>query len=73
MAMSIQGEKGDQWTLYWTETTKLKNGLTFGELKAGQGPFRLHRKGRKDVDHRASPDGQSGIRTEPASPMERGA
>ena len=35
MMMSVQGEKGDQWTLYWTETTKLKNGLTFGELKGG--------------------------------------
>jgi Cu/Ag efflux protein CusF len=35
MTMTIQGEKGDQWTLYWTETTKLKNGLTFGELKSG--------------------------------------
>jgi Cu/Ag efflux protein CusF len=35
MMMSVQGEKGDQWTLYWTETTKLKNGLTFGELRSG--------------------------------------
>ena len=35
MMMAVQGEKGDQWTLYWTETTKLKNGLTFGELKSG--------------------------------------
>jgi hypothetical protein len=35
MMLSVQGEKGDQWTLYWTETTKLKNGLTFGELKSG--------------------------------------
>ncbi len=33
--MLVQGEKGDQWTLYWTETTKLKDGLTFPELKAG--------------------------------------
>ena len=31
----VQGEKGDQWDLYWTETTKLKNGLTVPELKAG--------------------------------------
>jgi Cu/Ag efflux protein CusF len=35
MMMAVQSEKGDQWTLYWTETTKLKNGLTFGELKSG--------------------------------------
>ena len=35
MMMAVQGEKGDQWTLYWTETTKLKNDLTFGELKSG--------------------------------------
>jgi Cu/Ag efflux protein CusF len=35
MMMAVQGDKGDQWTLYWTETTKLKNGLTFGELKSG--------------------------------------
>ena len=35
MMLAVQGEKGDQWTLYWTETTKLKNGLTFGELKSG--------------------------------------
>ena len=34
-SMVVQGEKGDQWTLYWTETTKLKSGLTFGELKSG--------------------------------------
>ena len=35
MTMSVQSGKGDQWTLYWTETTKLKSGLTFGELKSG--------------------------------------
>jgi Cu/Ag efflux protein CusF len=34
-AMVVQGEDGDQWSLYWTETTKLKNGLTFSELKSG--------------------------------------
>ena len=33
--MTIQGEKGDTWTVYWTETTKLKHNLTFGELKPG--------------------------------------
>lgn len=31
----VQGEKGDQWSLYWTETTKLKDGLTFADLKVG--------------------------------------
>ncbi|HKD16340.1 MAG TPA: hypothetical protein VKG23_00635 [Thermoanaerobaculia bacterium] len=33
--MVIAGEKGDQWTVFWTYTTKLENGLTFPELKAG--------------------------------------
>jgi len=33
--MTIQGEKGDTWDLYWTETTKLKNELTFPELRVG--------------------------------------
>lgn len=33
--MTIQGEHGDQWDLYWTETTKLKNNLTFTELREG--------------------------------------
>jgi hypothetical protein len=33
--MVVQGEHGDQWNLYWTETTKLENGLTAGELRAG--------------------------------------
>jgi Cu/Ag efflux protein CusF len=35
MTMTIQGEKGDQWTLYWTETTKLKGDVTANELKPG--------------------------------------
>ena len=35
MVMTIQGEKGDTWDVYWTETTKLKNKLTFGELREG--------------------------------------
>jgi len=34
-AMVVQGDKGDQWTLYWTETTKVKEGLTFAEIKPG--------------------------------------
>ena len=33
--MSIQSEKGDQWTVFWTYTTKVENGLTFPELKPG--------------------------------------
>jgi Cu/Ag efflux protein CusF len=33
--MTIQGEKGDQWDLYWTETTKLKSELTFADLREG--------------------------------------
>ena len=33
--LTIQGEKGDSWDVYWTETTKLKHKLTFGELREG--------------------------------------
>jgi Cu/Ag efflux protein CusF len=35
MVMTVQGEEGDQWTLYWTETTKLKGDVTATELKPG--------------------------------------
>ena len=35
MTMSVQGDKDDQWTLYWTETTKLKGDLTIEEVKVG--------------------------------------
>jgi Cu/Ag efflux protein CusF len=35
MVLSVQGDKDDQWTLYWTETTKLKGDLTVEELKVG--------------------------------------
>ena len=35
MVMSVQGDKDDQWTLYWTETTKLKGDLTVQEVKVG--------------------------------------
>ena len=31
----VQSEKGDQWTLYWTESTKLKDGITYATLKPG--------------------------------------
>jgi len=33
--MTVQGEKGDQLTLYWDETTKFKNNLTVQELQTG--------------------------------------
>ena len=35
MVMTVQGEDGDQWTLYWTETTKLKGDLAIQEVKVG--------------------------------------
>jgi len=35
MVLMVQGEKDDQWTLYWTETTKLKGDLTIQEVKVG--------------------------------------
>ena len=34
-SMIVQGEKGDQWTLYWDDTTKFKSGLTLNELRQG--------------------------------------
>ena len=33
--MVVQGERGDQWTLYWDDTTKFKHGLTPSELREG--------------------------------------
>lgn len=33
--MTVQGENGDQWDLYWTETTKLKGDVTIPELREG--------------------------------------
>lgn len=35
MTLSVQGDKNDQWTLYWTETTKLKGDLAIQEVKVG--------------------------------------
>jgi Cu/Ag efflux protein CusF len=35
MTMSVQGDKNDQWTLYWTESTKLKGDLAIQEVKVG--------------------------------------
>lgn len=34
-SMIVLGEKGDQWTLYWDDTTKFKSGLTPNELREG--------------------------------------
>ncbi len=34
-SMVVQGEKGDQWTLYWDDTTKFKRELTPSELRQG--------------------------------------
>ena len=34
-SMVVQGEKGDQWTLYWDDTTKFKSGLAPNELRQG--------------------------------------
>ena len=31
----IRGEKGDEWTLYWDDTTKFKKGLAPSELREG--------------------------------------
>lgn len=33
--MTIQGKSGDQWDLYWTETTKFHDNLTATELRIG--------------------------------------
>jgi len=33
--MTIQGKSGDQWELYWTETTKFHDNLTATELRPG--------------------------------------
>jgi Cu/Ag efflux protein CusF len=35
MSMGVQGEKNDQWTLYWTESTQLKGDVTVQELQVG--------------------------------------
>jgi len=34
-SMVVQGEKGDEWTLYWDTTTKFKKGLAPSELRQG--------------------------------------
>jgi hypothetical protein len=34
-SMVVQGENGDQWTLYWDNTTKFKHGLAPSELQQG--------------------------------------
>jgi len=35
MTLTVQGDKGDSWTLNWTETTKLKGDLAIQEVKVG--------------------------------------
>ena len=35
MSMVVQGKGNDQWTLYWTKSTKLKGDLTVEELAVG--------------------------------------
>ena len=35
MVLTVQGDKDDRWTLYWTESTKLKGDLTVEEVKVG--------------------------------------
>ena len=34
-AMVVQSEHGDQWTLFWDDTTKFQNGLTPSALREG--------------------------------------
>jgi hypothetical protein len=34
-SMVVQGEKGDQWTLFWDDTTKFKSGLVPTQLREG--------------------------------------
>jgi len=33
--IAVQGEKGDTWDLYVSETTKMKNNVVFEELQVG--------------------------------------
>lgn len=33
--MVVQGKDGNSWNLYWSETTQLKDGLTFAEIRVG--------------------------------------
>ena len=49
--MVVQGEHGDQWTLFWDETTKLKNDLTVAELRQGDSVHFdfVERAGRKYI------------------------
>lgn len=36
MSFVVQGDEGDQWTLFWAEGTKLQGDLKVDELTAGQ-------------------------------------
>ncbi|HKA36129.1 MAG TPA: hypothetical protein VKH43_04875 [Thermoanaerobaculia bacterium] len=33
--MIVKGENGDEWTLFWDDTTKFKNNLAASELRQG--------------------------------------
>ncbi len=33
--ITVQGEKGDEWILHYSEATKMKNNLTAEELRVG--------------------------------------
>lgn len=35
MSMTLEGKKDDRWTLYWTESTKVKGDVTVEELQVG--------------------------------------
>ncbi|HKQ62794.1 MAG TPA: hypothetical protein VJS92_15995 [Candidatus Polarisedimenticolaceae bacterium] len=37
MVMTVTGDNDDEWTLYWTETSKLKGDVTVAELQVGDG------------------------------------
>lgn len=34
-SMTLEGKKDDRWTLYWTESTKVKGDVTVEELQVG--------------------------------------
>ena len=34
-SLVVRGEKGDEWTLYWDDTTKFKHDIAPSELKQG--------------------------------------
>lgn len=34
-SMTLEGKKDDRWTLYWTESTKVKGDVTVEEIQVG--------------------------------------